>query len=244
MKQTLALILLSVTLLSAGWSNAKCKAEAEKLNDLQNRIVTQSFENLQKGDWARYDDGTVALYLGRQQTPPGKLYGIEFQGSKMPVAQVWYAIVDKRIETSFGPVTFRTLDPRLLYVRAEPSGVMRLDGPILRMTLQRMGPLSTILTPAPINDMLDCSHETEIVPVTGYRLAEGQFIDGAKIVDHTTGGRIIVSTAVPFGFVGNPETTPHLVAYGHGGVRPQIDEQARRSAGSMPPIPSFPGGMR
>ena len=243
MKRFFTLILFLATLLSAGGNDAACQAVAEKLHDLQNHIVTRSFAELEKGDWARYDDGTIALYLGRKRTPQGMLYGIEFRGSKMPAAQVWYAIVDRQIRGQAGAVTFRTLDPRLIYLRVGSGRVMRLEGPALAMALQRMGALSMILTPGQILIPPDCSHETEVLPVTGYRLAEGQFIDGVKIVDQTTGGWIIVSTKVPFGFVGNPGTTPHLVAYGHGGPVPRIDERARRSARAMPPIPYLPAGM-
>ncbi len=106
-----------------------------------------------------------------------------------------------------------------------------------------MQPLSVILTPASIDETLDCSHETEVLPVTGYRLDGGQIVNGAKIIDHTTGGSIIVSVEVPFGLVGDPSGTPHLVAYGHGGPVPRIDERARRSAKVMPPIPYLPAGM-
>ena len=121
------------------------------------------------------------MYLGKGRTPDGELYGIEFSGSKMPVAQVWYAIVDKHFQTPIGPVTMRTLDPRLLYVRGGPDGgVMRIDGPILQMALQRMGEPSIILTPALVKWPADCSYHTEVHPVTGYRLEGGQVIDGAK----------------------------------------------------------------
>ncbi len=134
MKRIVLLTFVLIASLSAGWSQARCKKEAKKLLDLQNRIVTQSFERLPVGAWARYNDGTVALYLGKDKTPDGALYGIEFAGSKMPVAQVWYTIVDKQFQTPIGPVTMRTLDPRLLYVRGGPGGgLMRIDGPILQL---------------------------------------------------------------------------------------------------------------
>ncbi|WP_292661566.1 hypothetical protein [Nitratifractor sp.] len=181
MKRIVLLIFVLIASLSAGWSQARCKKEAKKFLDLQNRIVTQSFERLPVRAWARYNDGTVALYLGKGRTPDGELYGIEFSGSKMPVAQVWYAIVDKHFQTPIGPVTMRTLDPRLLYVRGGPDGgVMRIDGPILQMALQRMGEPSIILTPALVKWPADCSYHTEVHPVTGYRLEGGQVIDGAK----------------------------------------------------------------
>lgn len=242
MKRIILLTFVLIVSLSAGWLQTQCKEEAKKLLDLQNRIVTQSFEGLPVGAWARYNDGTVALYLGKDKTPDGELYGIEFGGSKMPVAQVWYAIVDKHIQTPLGPVTMRTLDPRLLYVRGGPGGgVMRIDGPILQMALQRMGELSIILTPARVKWPADCSHHTEVHPVTGYRLEGGQVIDGVKIIDYETGGSVVVSDKVPFGLVGNPSGTPHLVAYGFGGGKKvQIDEQARKSARSMPPVPVLP----
>jgi len=244
MRRFLMFFLFMVTALTAEWSQEKCRAEAAKLLQLQNRIVTYSFEKLKPDDWARYNDGTFALYLGPTHTSQGTLYGIEFSGSKMPVAQVWYAIVDKRIETPLGPVTMRTLDPRILYVRGGPGGgVMRIEGPILAMALERMRPLSVILTPAEVHIPPKCTHDTEVLPVTGHRLEEGQVINGMKIVDHTTGGSVLVSPEVPFGLVGDPSGTPHLVAYGHGGVRPRIDERARRSARAMPPIPVFPRGM-
>ena len=193
------------------------------------------------GAWARYNDGTVALYLGKDKTPDGELYGIEFGGSKMPVAQIWYAIVDKHFQTPVGPVTMRTLDPHLLYVRGGPGGgLMRIDGPILQMALARMQPLSVILTPAQISIPLDCSHETETIQVKSYSLDGGQVVEAWKIVDHVTGGSLYVSTEVPFGLIGDRSGTPHLVAYGIGGKKAQIDEQARKAARSMPPIPVFP----
>ena len=243
MKRILSLMLLTATFLAADWDQTRCEAEAVKIQNLQNSIVTHSFERLKRGDWAKYDDGTVALYLGRQETPLGKLYGIEFQGSKMPVQQVWYAIVDKRFQTPAGPKTLRTLDPRLIYFQTGSGGVMRLEGPALQMALQRMGRLSTILTPGKVNVPLDCSHRTEVHPVTGYRLEGGQVVDGAKIVDYTEGSSIIVSDRVPFGLVGDRSGTPHLVAYGHGGIEPRIDQKAREAAKPMPPIPFFPGAM-
>ncbi|WP_457603417.1 hypothetical protein [Nitratifractor sp.] len=238
MKRIVVLIFVLIASLLAEWSQARCKEEAKKLLDLQNRIVTQSFERLPKGAWARYNDGTVALYLGKDKTPDGALYGIEFSGSKMPVAQVWYTIVDKQFQTPIGPATMRTLDPRLLYVLGGPGGgLMRIDGPILQLALQRIGGLSIILTPTHVKWLADCSHHTEVHPLTGYRLEGGQVIDGAKIVDYETGGSLIVSEKVPFGLVGDPSGTPHLVAYGVGGVQPHIDAKARQRASSMPPIP-------
>ena len=243
MKRIFALILAATTLLMARWDPSECRVQAVKIQQLQNSIVTHSFERLRRGDWAKYDDGTVALYLGRQKTPLGKLYGIEFQGSKMPVQQVWYEIVDKRFETPAGPQTLRTLDPRLIYFTTGSGGVMYLEGPALQMALQRMGRLSTILTPGEVNVPLDCSHRTEVHEITGYRLDGGQVIDGAKIVDYTEGSSVIVSDRVPFGLVGDPSGTPHLVAYGHGGIEPHIDEKARKAAKPMPPIPFFPGAM-
>ena len=243
MKRIFALILVTTTLLMARWDPTECKAQAVKIHNLQNSIVTRSFERLRRGDWAKYNDGTVALYLGRQKTPLGKLYGIEFQGSKMPVQQVWYEIVDKHIQTPFGTKTLRTLDPRLIYFQTGSGGVMRLEGPALQMALQRMGRLSTILTPGQVNVPLDCSHRTEVHEVTGYKLDNGEVINGAKIVDYETGGSVIVSDMVPFGLVGDRSGTPHLVAYGHGGIEPRIDEKAREAAQPMPPIPFFPGAM-
>ncbi|WP_292661569.1 hypothetical protein [Nitratifractor sp.] len=54
---------------------------------------------------------------------------------------------------------------------------------------------------------------------------------------------MIVSEKVPFGLVGEPSGTPHLVAYGFGGKKVQIDKRARRSAKAMPPIPYLPAGI-
>ena len=54
MKHIVVSIFVLIASLWAGWSQAQCKEEAEKLLDLQNRIVTRSFERLPVGAWARF----------------------------------------------------------------------------------------------------------------------------------------------------------------------------------------------
>lgn len=213
--------------------NPECYNTALKLHNLQNRIVQKSFQELKPGTWARYNDGTLALYLGSQQLEGERLYGIEFQGTKIPVSQIWYAVIPKNFLILGKKVTFLTLDPRIAYLNMRGI-LVRVDKALIDFYLGRMPPISIGLTPAHIETSARCIHDTVVEPHSGIRLPGGKVINVSEIKDRTTGGVGYMSVEVPFGYVrtgpfGSPGK-PVLVDYGYGGHAARITEAKRRAA--------------
>lgn len=233
MKKTLLGLLSLAVILFAGSQDQQCLETMVKLHDLQNRIVQKSFEALKPGTWAKYNDGTLALYLGEQPVDGKRLYGIEFQHTRIPVSQIWYAIVPKEFVVLGKKVTFLTLDPRIAYLQLG-GALVKVDKSLIDLYLTRMRPLTIGLTPAQIQMTGKCVHDTVLRYRSGIRLAGGKVIDVAEITDRSTGGVVYMSDEVPFGYVrtgpfGSPGT-PSLVDFGYGGHSPQISAAQRRDA--------------
>ena len=229
MKKILFLFILIATLLF-GWSNIECKKEAIKLNILQNSIVTNSFEKLKPLSWAKYNKGITALYLGKDESVGKNLYGIELRTSKKMVAQIWYALVDKNISIAGKEFVFRTIDPKLMYIKSKTQ-VLRLNKTALQLAFGKLKYLSIILTPAHINKKLDCTKEIKIQKIN-YSLQNGQKIDAYKIEDSIHKNSIIVSDKVPFGFIKGGDV--ELISYGNSSKKPLIDKEERQKALNMP----------
>ncbi|WP_148224963.1 hypothetical protein [Nitratifractor salsuginis] len=222
-----------MSILFAVQNDQQCLETMMKLHDLQNRIVKKSFEALKPGTWAKYNDGTLALYLGEQPVDGKRLYGIEFQNTRMPVSQIWYAEVPKNFILLGRKLTFLTLDPRIAYLNI--GGVLvKVDKDLIDLYLTRMQPLSIGLTPAQIQTTAKCVHDTVLRFRSGIRLPSGKVIDVAEIIDRTTGGVVYMSDEVPFGYVrtgpfGSPGA-PSLVDFGYGGHTPHITPAQQRAA--------------
>lgn len=222
--------------------NRECYSVAQQLHDLQNRIVKQAFEDLQRGDWALYSDGTKAVYLGQKRIQGQKLYGVEVQ-MKMPM-QIWYGIAPKDVVYDGRTIRFLTIDPTLFLVQTN-MGVLMIDKSQIGLYTQMMGgSLSTIFTPAQIKTPPDCTHVPEIKKIL-YRLPSQRSVDAVKISDKSN-GYIVVSEKVPFGMLEVVDAQGRygfkIKSFGHGG-KILIGEEAQRSAQPLPVIPSMPGNF-
>ena len=234
-------------MLFAASQDQRCLETMAKLLTLQNRIVKKSFETLKPGTWARYNDRTLAIYLGPQPEHGETLYGIEFQNTKMPVSQIWYAIVPKTFIVLGKKVTLFTLDPRIAYLDLNGM-IVRVDKGLIDLYLDRMRPISIGLTPAYIENAGRCVHDTVVTSRSGVRLQGGKSIDVSEIADRTTGGMIIVSDEVPFGYVRTgpfgSAGTPVLIDFGYAGYSSRITEAKRRMARPAASFLFAPGGVR
>ncbi len=244
-------LIMGSTALFAAQKNEQCLETMAKLYTLQNQIVKRSFKALKPGTWARYNDGTLAVYLGQQPHQPNQqgevLYGIEFQNTKMPAQEIWYAIVPKSIIYHGKKFTFLTLDPRIAYLNLRGM-IVRVDKGLIDLYLQRMRPISIGLTPAQIQATAQCVHNTVVVPRSGLRLQGGKVIDASEIEDRTTGGVTYMSDGVPFGYVRcgplGSAGRPVLVDFGFGGHPPRITEAMRRAAKPAASLFLSPGRKR
>ena len=209
----------------------------KRLYELQNSIVKNSFINLQKGAWAKYNDGTKAIYAGEDVIDGMKLKGIEIHFPK-GVIQIWYKVVEKKFNYNGKNYTLLTLDPRTVFINTGGMA-FKINYAQLQLAEQFMGAenLSTILTPAKIYIGRESGHKVSIQDTT--MPVGGRSVKATIITSLDNGGKVIVSTEVPFGLVNSQGDTPHLVNFGKTGGRIRMGAGLRKSAQKF----SFPVGF-
>ncbi len=243
MKKIVVTLLALVTL--HGWADMslpECKKVSEAIVKLQNAIVKRAYEQLKRGAWATYSNGTTAVYVGKTTRDGITLYGIDMTH---PNLQIWYRIVPKTFHLAGRSFTLLTLDPYDLYFQTK-NGVRFVDHSMLDAFVKMRGErLSMILTPAHIWFPPRCEYEVSLT-TKPYRLPNGQTIEATRIRSLENGAWVTASAEVPFGYVddGTPKKGigTRLVDFGYQGGHPAITDKARTHAQPMPPIPVLPGG--
>ncbi|HHD77399.1 MAG TPA: hypothetical protein ENK93_01800 [Campylobacteraceae bacterium] len=233
--RSVILVWMAIFGLAVAAGDLECYRVAHTLQNLQNRIVRDAFLHLEKGDWARYADGTKAVYLGERRLGEKTLSGIEIQ-MHMPM-QIWYEIVPKDASYAGRKARFLTIDPTRFYLRTAMGTIVLEKSQIGLYSRMTGGNLSTIFTPAQIKSPPDCSHLPQIQKIR-YRFPSGRSIDAVKIVDKNN-GFLIVSDTVPFGIVEagsfRGEGNLRLTSFGHHAKILMRDEE-RRKAQTLPVI--------
>ena len=237
-KILIALFFFTVTIFAN-----ECLETATKIVNIQNSIVQESFKKLKKGAWAKYSEGSYAIYLG--ESKKGKLYGIEFQPPHSAfVFQIWYSIVPKKVSPL---LTMYTLNPVLLYFKDKRGHIFKIKKSLIELYMDyAMGGrenLSTSLTPSILNRVPNCKDKIEIKNIK-YEINHNS-IDAFKIVSLKNGASVIVSKSVPFGILewGDKRYTFKLIDFGLSGKKAIIDEKKRHRAKEFS-IPLLPKGFR